>query len=131
MTGLTLLKQILLESTYSRHISLEELPDDMQVFIGDLIEEELPHEFPLVRVSLDRIPEVPLNRRDRGPDYALKMNPNETPPIVIADGHFLDGKHRCFAARQKGLREIWAVDLSGMVPDMTLRLNSLGTITKG
>ena len=41
---------------------------------------------------------------------------DEYPPVVIAHGNFIDGRHRVWAAREQGEETIRAIDISCLVP---------------
>ena len=107
------------------------LPEDMRVLIEDFLEsDELgpPSELPIELIAVDTIPVVPLDKFDRGTDHARAMDLTKTPPILIADGQFLDGKHRVFQARETGVEVLLAINLSGMVSEHMLRCNGMGPI---
>ncbi len=113
-------------------IAFADLPEDMQVLIGDFLElEEDDHPAALLVtfVDVDTLPYVALDERDRGEAHARDMDLSKTPPILIADGQFLDGKHRLFQARATGVERLPAIDLSGLVSDHMLRCNGMGEIT--
>lgn len=112
-------------------IAFADLPDDMQVLIDDLLECDEngpPASFQVTQVAVASLPEVPLDEHDRGTDHARAMDLRETPPIIIADGQFLDGKHRLFRARETGVETLLAIDLSGLVPAHILAWNGMGPI---
>ncbi|AOG03259.1 hypothetical protein [Bosea sp. RAC05] len=112
-------------------IAYADLPEDMQVLIGDFLEleeDDHPAAFLVTLVDVDTLPYVALDERDRGEAHARDMDLSETPPILIADGQFLDGKHRLFQARETGVERLPAIDLSGMVSAHMLRCNGMGEI---
>ncbi len=120
----------------TRLLSFDTLPPDMRVLIEDYIrgsrDDDVgrvpPTELPVVKVPVAGIPSVPLNEHDRGTAYAREMMLDNVPPIVIADGQFLDGKHRAFLARELAVETLLAIDLSGLAtPDM-IRSNSMGPL---
>jgi hypothetical protein len=50
------------------------------------------------------------------PSHAVASYVPETlPPIVVADGKLVDGGHRVAAAQRRGIRRLWAVDLTGVI----------------
>ncbi len=86
----------------------------------------VPVDLPIVDVALDDVPEVPLadpeaDGDDRGVDHARAMDPARVPPIVIADGLLLDGRHRVWRSRDLGLATIQAVDLTGIADPSAAR----------
>ena len=40
---------------------------------------------------------------------------NDFPPIVISDGRLIDGQHRIQAARAKGINQLNAIDVTGLI----------------
>lgn len=117
----------------SHLIRFDALPPDMQVLLDDFIrgcgrDVSIPALLPLVEVAVDNIPVVPLDPFDRGPDYALRMDLELTPPIVVAEGHFMDGKHRVYAARSCGRLKLTAIDLTGLIDPVMLERNSMGQL---
>lgn len=112
-------------------IRFDSLPDDMQCLIYDFAGsdlESIPAMLPTREVRIADIPIVRLNEFDRGTEYARALNPDNAPPLIIADNHFLDGKHRCFSFRELGVERFIAIDLSGIAePDM-IEMNSMGEL---
>lgn len=108
------------------------LPDDMQCLIYDFAGsdlEKIPPMLPTRSVRIADIPVVRLNEFDRGSEYARALKPDNAPPLIIADNHFLDGKHRCFSFRELGVESFIAIDLSGIAePDM-IEMNSMGELS--
>lgn len=118
----------------SQFIRFDALPPDMQVLLDDFIrgcgrDVPIPALFPLVEVVVKNIPIIALDPFDRGPDYAFQMNLDDTPPIIVADGHFMDGKHRAHAARASGRSSLPAIDLTGLIDPRMLELNSMGRLS--
>jgi len=112
-----------------RWFRLDSLPEDMQVILGDYLEASGnvdPEGLWATPVAVSRLPRVLLDDEqeptlaqrsanrgvDRGVAYALAMRVEKTPPIVMAHGRWLDGRHRAFAARAQGVATLWAFDLS-------------------
>jgi hypothetical protein len=116
-----------------RTICFRDLPDDMQVLIDDFVRgcddvRTLPDRLPVIEVETAWIPEIALDPFDRGEDYALAMDLDETPPIIVAEGHFMDGKHRAHAARRRGRASLAAIDLTGIVDPHMLACNTMGRL---
>jgi hypothetical protein len=117
-------------------VRFDALPEDMRVLIEQFVLDfdptaTIPGEIPLVSLAVADLPEVELDESDRGTAYALRMRPGETPPIIVADGCFMDGKHRVFAARARGDDRIVAMDLSGVIPARAILMNSMGPVGAG
>lgn len=119
-----------------RTIAHDELPPDIAELVGAFIsgpdddEHYLPPTtLPLVTLDMARMPETAFDAGsdDRGAAYAMAMG-RDVPPIIVADGHVLDGRHRLYAARQRGDATIDAIDLSGLAHPTSLAADSLGTI---
>lgn len=112
-------------------IRFDSLPGDMQCLISDFVGTALdgvPALLPTREVRIADIPIVQLCEFDRGTDYARALNPDNAPPLIIADNHFLDGKHRCFSFRELGVESFIAIDLTGIAePDM-IEMNSMGEL---
>jgi hypothetical protein len=116
-----------------RTVAFADLPDDMQVLVSDFVTGqrygcEVPEFLPLVEIEVCRIPIVELSTDDRGTDHALAMDLDTTPPIIVADGHFMDGRHRSYKARHDHRRSLDAIDLSGIVDRRMLEHNSMGRL---
>ena len=117
-------------------IKYSDLPDDMQTLIFQFVtdhddEAKIPDELPVSNIAVSTLPVVPLDENDRGSAHAREMDLKETPPILIANGHFLDGKHRVFQAREKGVKFLPAIDLTGIAHPQSVRENSMGKIKGG
>ncbi len=128
-----------------RTIRFDDLPDDMQVLIEDLVcqtavasgtvgnDREIPDELPVIAVDIADLPDVPVadpeaDGDDRGIPYAREMDPGEVPPILVADGLFLDGRHRVWRFRDLGLATIQAIDLTGIADPTMAAANSMGPV---
>lgn len=112
------------------------LPDDMQVMIldlaftvGDLPDTEGSQKriartkLPMMEIPLEFFPEIdPASDDNDERDFEsyAKTPMDEYPPVVIAHGNFIDGRHRVWAARAQGEETIKAIDVSCLVPP-TLR----------
>jgi hypothetical protein len=99
----------------TKTISVESLPEDMQVLLFQFFEDnglELPSELPLVTLDTEPFENIPFSKNDRGEEYANNMIGKDVPPIVISNGNILDGRHRLFAAKKEGLKYIKAIDLT-------------------
>jgi hypothetical protein len=48
--------------------------------------------------------------------------------FVIAEGYFMDGKHRAFSARTKARRTLVAIDLSGIIDPTMIDGNEMGRL---
>jgi hypothetical protein len=114
-------------------IYYKKLPEDMRVLISDFVQWHdedriIPAHLPTRILNLDQLPSIPLDEYDRGTAYALEMQPGETPPIIIAHGKFLDGKHRVFSARHRGDKQIEAIDLTGIADIRMVDANQMGDL---
>jgi hypothetical protein len=90
-----------------------------------------PLQLPLVELAVSSIPHVALAdgiSDTRGETCARAMQPGETPPILIAHGHFLDGRHRVWAHRHHQVQTIAAIDLSEYVDVRTATGESMGIV---
>ena len=108
------------------------LPDDMQVMIldlaftvGDLPDTEASQsriartKLPLMEVPLAYFPPIdPASDDNDERDFEsyAETPMEEYPPVVIANGNFIDGRHRVWAAREQGVEAIKAIDISCLVP---------------
>lgn len=113
-------------------IYLGNLPDDMQVMIldlaftvGDLPDTDASQgriaraKLPLMEIPLAYFPEVDPSSEDndeRDFESYVETPMEDYPPVVIANGNFIDGRHRVYAARQQGEESIKAIDISCLVP---------------
>lgn len=113
-------------------IRFDSLPGDMQALISDFVEvdcDNVPALLPTREVRIADIPVVHLCEFDRGTAYARALNPDNAPPLIIADNHFLDGKHRCFSFREQGVESFIAIDLTGIATAYMIEMNSMGELT--
>jgi hypothetical protein len=117
-------------------IKFADLPPDMQTLISDFVtapigDKAIPQFLPTREVRIADLPVVPLDEYDRGTRYARNMKPSETPPIIIADGQFLDGKHRRFSFQELGLETVTAIDLTGIAHPKMVAICSMGELGAG
>lgn len=113
-------------------IRFDSLPDDMQSLISDFVEvdrDSVPALLPTREVRIADIPIARLCEFDRGTAYARALNPDNAPPLVIADNHFLDGKHRCFSFRELGVESFIAIDLTGIATAHMIEMSSMGALS--
>lgn len=117
-----------------------DLPDDMVVLIGQFVDsygrdedrdrlEDI--ELPVVDLPVDGFPTVEMETDDRKIQHALEMDLDKTPPILVAKGEWLDGRHRVYKAIQDGKKTIPAMDLTSILPDFGSGSgDGLGTLKK-
>lgn len=109
-------------------------PDDLRVLLLQLVEDwwpagRHPNEIPAVvrraesfpftvfRLPLARLPETVFDEvggvagDDRSESHAQAMVGRRVPPVLVANGRLIDGKHRAYAARLAGLDAVAAIDL--------------------
>ncbi|WP_408601694.1 hypothetical protein [Pseudomonas sp. PLMAX] len=113
-------------------IRFDSLPEDMQSLISDFVEvdrDNVPAMLPTREVRIADIPIVRLCEFDRGTAYARALTPENAPPLVIAENHFLDGKHRCFSFRELGVESFIAIDLTGIASPHMIEMNSMGELS--
>ncbi|MGY3581444.1 hypothetical protein ACVIGB_000486 [Bradyrhizobium sp. USDA 4341] len=116
-----------------RAVAFVALPPDMQVLVSDFVSGQtslrgVPEFLPLVEIAVRRIPIVELNEDDRGTDHAMAMDLDVTPPIIVAEGHFMDGRHRSYKARLDNRSSLDAIDLTGIIDQRMLAYNSMGML---
>jgi hypothetical protein len=107
-------------------MKIGDLPEDMQSLLGQIAIDSRSKEWkseasfakidlPLYILPLSAFPRID-PEHDPGDDRKFEDYLNtameDFPPVVIAHGYFIDGRHRVWAAREKGEGEIWAVDAS-------------------
>lgn len=108
------------------------LPDDMQVMIldlaftvGDLPDTDASSKriartrLPLMEIPLGFFPDIdPASDDNDERDFEsyAETAMDKYPPVVIAHGNFIDGRHRVWAAREQGEETIKAIDISCLVP---------------
>lgn len=125
-------------------VALKSLPADMQDMLHQLMsvpvdkgggllswrEREPPQALPTTTVNVKDIPQIAFDEDDRGPEYAREMDLSKTPPVIIANGQFLDGRHRAFIARERGVQQLPAIDLSGIIDPEVVNQNSMGRLAR-
>jgi len=104
-------------------LKLLDLPKDLQDLLFDLAEvvglKELPSELPLRCAPLSVFPDAPIGTDpgdSRDESYVQRMLYSELPPILVVDGHLIDGRHRLKAWRRQGADTVFYLDLSGIIP---------------
>jgi hypothetical protein len=117
-------------------IKFADLPLDMQTLISDFVtapigDKAIPEYLPTLEVRIADLPAVPLDEYDRGTRYARSMVPTETPPIIIAENRFMDGKHRRFSFQELGLETVTAIDLTGIAHPEMVAMCSMGELGAG
>lgn len=100
-----------------RTLRIGDLPDDMQVFIGDALEDAFDPDltFTVLQVPTSQFPLVDAQRLDpsRGQAYALDMTDwSQLPPVLLCGRQWLDGMHRVYAAQAQGRPTVPAIDLA-------------------
>jgi hypothetical protein len=102
-------------------VAFADLYEDMQVILDDCIFQtqtclwkEMPGVLEAVAIPLSCLPIAELDEDDRGSAYAQAIVLEESPPIIIADGQWLDGRHRVHQARRLGQTHIWSFDFSNI-----------------
>lgn len=98
-------------------MKIKNLPEDMQVLLMQMSEESghriweddeveagkrfLDVELPVVDLRLEAFPEFGAEDLDveRPIDPYVEMDPLDFPPVVVAHGQFMDGRHRVLASR--------------------------------
>lgn len=128
-------------------VRLGDLPDDMVVLIMQFMEEFGNRKFldklddedgyddlrlPVVDVDVASFPEVEMETDYRSIQHAMEMNLDETPPVLVGKGVWLDGRHRVYKAKQDGRKTIKAVDLSSVLPRLQASSHRhLGKVNRG
>jgi hypothetical protein len=121
-------------------IQYHDLPEVIQGLIFDFIDMNLPagsgsptipNILPLGIVPVRGLPHVPISIREdgvRGVAYARRMDLDKTPPILIAYGVLIDGRHRIYAAREKRRDSLIAIDLTDYIKQETAEANGMGPV---
>lgn len=113
----------------SEQVAYADLPYDLKVLIQQYAETDagehgaVPSRLPVRTVAVRDLPAIPLDPFDRGEAHAREMDLRQTPPILIANGYFLDGKHRIFRARELGVEALPAIDLTGIANPRNMRMS--------
>jgi len=118
----------------SESVAFADLPEDFQCLIGQFVLDYdpdivIPAVFAIGTIPVANLPKIPLDRYDRGIAYARAMDPTQTPPILIARGYLMDGKHRIFSARQKNIETLRAIDLTAIIPARAIECNHMGPVS--
>jgi hypothetical protein len=118
----------------SESVAFADLPEDLQCLIEQFVLDYdpsivIPATFAIGTIPVANLPKIPLDRYDRGIAYARAMDPEKTPPLLIARGCLMDGKHRIFSARQKNIRTLRAIDLTAIIPTRAIEGNEMGTVS--
>lgn len=92
------------------------LPADMAILIEDLIEDELPEFFEMKWINPCAAPRVDLSDSDRGTEHADEMDIGSCPPLVVAHGCLLDGRHRLWKMQKTGVKKAACIDISELLP---------------
>lgn len=101
-------------------VSVGSLPIDMQQLLADLADDagvSLPDQLPLRRAALTAFPEVTIGvggSDDRNEDYVRAMAGCVLPPLLVADGILIDGRHRIAHLRDSGALEAAYIDLTAV-----------------
>ncbi len=106
-----------------------DLPDDMQVLIGQIAEDLAPDGktglknfnmlddavFDVINIPVKSFPIRSISGKysdDRGGSkYAWSMAGLKLPPVVVGGNSWYDGRHRVWIARKTGVKKIDAIDL--------------------
>lgn len=112
-----------------REMKIDDLPHDMQSLLGQIaldsggfpMKDDADFErfkkikLPFFMLPLDAFPKE-IQGQDPGDDRSfedyLETNIEEYPPVVIAHGYWIDGRHRLWAARTRDVKEIQTIDAS-------------------
>lgn len=115
-------------SSSNNEQELNKLPSDMQELLSSVADDQgvdLPKSFPLRKASIDDFPYAKIGGRgdSRDIDYVTSMakDSDKLPPVIVADGRLIDGRHRIEALRMAGAKEVSYVDATGYLSvDKTL-----------
>ena len=119
----------------SRVCHVSELPEDLQVLVGDYVEDSLgerglelleSHWFKIQTVPVAAFPPVRMwtDYRDRA--YSEAMIGQQVPPILICGDHWLDGRNRVWAAQRSAKTTVECIDLSEI--GVEVRFDPLGRL---
>lgn len=128
-------------------ITFNELPDDMQVLIGDIASDFAPDKstadknwkildhasFSILTIPVSALPRVKIGVADgdeRDEEYAMSMADITIPPIVLYKDYWLDGKHRVFMARESGWSDVPAIDLHEVGIQIDPKIFALGKVRR-
>jgi hypothetical protein len=119
----------------SRYCKIADLPDDLQIFVHDVLEaaDSPPplervkdHTFAVVQIPVAKFPRVKMWTDYRGRGYAEAMVGEEVPPVIICGDVWLDGRNRVWAARHGSKKFVRCIDLSEL--GLRLRCTGLGKL---
>lgn len=102
-------------------MAFDSLPEDMQVLlfeIADSAERGVPETFPINRKAICNFPVVPIGvcpADSRDHSYVQRMIGRSLPPIVVAHGRLIDGRHRLASYRLSGVKEVSYIDATEIV----------------
>lgn len=111
-----------------KSIPFTSLPDDMQELISCYFDnagiDDVPALLPLRQIPLALFPDVALADGlidTRGQVYAQDMMHTSgwLPPVVVHGDSWMDGRHRVWASKQVGRLWTTAIDLKGLIPDVS------------
>jgi hypothetical protein len=106
-------------------VKFSEFPHDMRVLIDQITEDagaeyaEDDAEIPAGMVLTESFP-AKIEGNEPGDDREfedyLETPLEDYPPILVAHGYWIDGRHRLWAARTRGVSMIQTADISGLIP---------------
>lgn len=107
-------------------MKVSELPIDMQVLLAQIAAdagmpeedlERLPEtDLPVRRIPVKAFPDPLKGRPDgRGFESYAATPIEDYPPLVVAHGYFIDGRHRLYAAIRQGAETVRAIDASAIL----------------
>jgi hypothetical protein len=102
-------------------IKIDSLPEDLQVWLCDTLDNWDIAELPVVTIAVSDLPVLeladPETGDNRGETYAAEMVGEDLPPITVIEADdgwdVLDGRHRLAAHRLQGTVTITAINLTG------------------
>jgi hypothetical protein len=106
-------------------MKFSEFPHDMRVLIDQITEDAgVDYVADDVEIPVGMVPTSSFPARIQGQaagddrqfeDY-LETPIEEYPPVLVAHGYWVDGRHRLWAARARNVQEIQTADISALVP---------------
>lgn len=106
-------------------MKFSEFPHDMRVLIDQITEDAgVGYVDDDAEIPVGMVPTASFPARIQGhaagddrqfEDY-LETPIEEYPPVLVAHGYWVDGRHRLWAARARGIQEIQTADISALVP---------------
>lgn len=106
---------------------ISELPPDMQVLLAQIAAdggmsesdlEQLPAvDLPVLTLPVSAFPEPDPDHPSDERDFESYVSTpiEDYPPLVVAHGYFIDGRHRLYAAIRQGAETVRAVDAGGIL----------------